>query len=302
MAEHDEAYYMEQFGVNPPETDTDTTEVSENPEETPESVRDTETPAPNEEETAETEQDSTDSAEETEGAPPKAKQSRSQNRHYAAARREAERQRDDAIAAEREKAKQDMDALIADMGLTNPYTDKPITSKAEYDEYKATHESKQQEKRLKDMDMTQEQFDEFVGNLPEVKEARRIAEESQQARYKEQMRRELEEVTALNPAIKTAQDLLNDPKWNEMSTLVNERNYALADAYKLVHYDELTTRKSTQQAINRQGKSHMTSTQQRGGEGLPTVPSDELSMFHRLLPDVSDDEIARFYSRMTRGS
>ena len=76
-----------------------------------------------------------------------------------------------------------------------------------------------------------------------------------------------------------------------------QNNYRLVDAYKLAHIDDLTSRKGRQQAINRQGKAHMTSTQSRGGEGPLNVPADELDMFHKLCPGLSDDRIANFYNK-----
>lgn len=289
MAEFDEKYYFEQFGVSPQITDSEEAEVSENPEETPEDVREPET-EPNEEPVDAQPEESDEGA----GKP---KQTKKENAQFAAARRKAEAERDAAIEAERQKAKADVDALIADMGLENPYTNQPITTKAEYDEYKATHAQKQQEQRLRDMDMTQEQYDEYVGNLPEVQQARKIAEETKKQQYEAWVKQEISEITAVNPAIKTAADLASDPRYDEILRMV-QNNYRISDAYKLAHMDDLAQRTGRQQAINRQGKAHMTSTQSRGGEGPVNVPRDELDMFHQLCPGLSDEKIGQFYNRM----
>ena len=289
MAEFNEEYYFEQFGVSPQTTDSEEAEVSENPEETPEDVREPETD-PNEEPVDAQPEESDEGA-------AKPKQTKKENAQFAAARRKAEAERDAAIEAERQKAKADVDALIADMGLENPYTNQPITTKAEYDEYKATHAQKQQEQRLRDMDMTQEQYDEYVGNLPEVQQARKIAEETKKQQYEAWVKQEISEITAVNPAIKTAADLASDPRYDEILRMV-QNNYRISDAYKLAHMDDLAQRTGRQQAINRQGKAHMTSTQSRGGEGPVNVPADELSMFHQLCPGISDEKIGQFYNRM----
>lgn len=289
MAEFNEEYYFEQFGVSPQTTDSEEAEVSENSEETPEDVREPET-EPNEEPVDAQPEESDEGA----GKP---KQTKKENAQFAAARRKAEAERDAAIEAERQKAKADVDALIADMGLENPYTNQPITTKAEYDEYKATHAQKQQEQRLRDMDMTQEQYDEYVGNLPEVQQARKIAEETKKQQYEAWVKQEISEITAVNPAIKTAADLASDPRYDEILRMV-QNNYRISDAYKLAHMDDLAQRTGRQQAINRQGKAHMTSTQSRGGEGPVNVPADELSMFHQLCPGISDEKIGQFYNRM----
>lgn len=289
MAEFDEKYYFDQFGVSPQTTDSEEAEVSENPEETPEDVREQET-EPNEEPVDA-------QLEESDEGAAKPKQTKKENAQFAAARRKAEAERDAAIEAERQKAKADVDALIADMGLENPYTNQPITTKAEYDEYKATHAQKQQEQRLRDMDMTQEQYDEYVGNLPEVQQARKIAEETKKQQYEAWVKQEISEITAVNPAIKTAADLASDPRYDEILRMV-QNNYRISDAYKLAHMDDLAQRTGRQQAINRQGKAHMTSTQSRGGEGPVNVPADEMDMFRRLVPDATDEEIGKFYNRM----
>ena len=288
MAELNEEYYFEQFGVSPQTTDTEEVEDTENPEETPEDVREEET-EPNEEPVDAQPEESDEGA-------ARPKQTKKENAQFAAARRKAEAERDAAIEAERQKAKADVDALIADMGLENPYTNQPITTKAEYDEYKATHAQKQQEQRLRDMDMTQEQYDEYVGNLPEVQQARKIAEETKKQQYEAWVRQEISEITAVNPAIKTAADLASDPRYDEILRMV-QNNYRISDAYKLAHMDDLAQRTGRQQAINRQGKAHMTSTQSRGGEGPVNVPREELDMFHQLCPGLSDDRIAKFYNQ-----
>ena len=288
MAELNEEYYFEQFGVSPQTTDTEEVEDTENPEETPEDVREEET-EPNEEPVDAQPEESDEGA-------AKPKQTKKENAQFAAARRKAEAERDAAIEAERQKAKADVDALIADMGLENPYTNQPITTKAEYDAYKATHAQKQQEQRLRDMDMTQEQYDEYVAEIPEVKEARKIAEETKERNYREWVQREIDAITAINPEIKSAEDLAKDSQYDAILKMV-QNNYSISDAYKLAHLDDLTSRKGRQQAINRQGKAHMTSTQSRGGEGPVNVPREELDMFHQLCPGLSDDRIAKFYNQ-----
>lgn len=289
MAEFNEEYYFEQFGVSPQTTDSEEAEVSENPGETPEDVHEPET-EPNEEPVDA-------QPEESEEGAGKPKQTKKENAQFAAARRKAEAERDAAIEAERQKAKADVDALIADMGLENPYTNQPITTKAEYDAYKATHAQKQQEQRLQEMDMTQEQYDEYVAELPEVKEARQQLAQARQQEFKRRVDEEIRSISALNPAIKSIEDLVQEEQYDAVKSYVDQ-GHNLYDAYRLAHFDDLTQRKGRQQAINRQGKAHMTSTQSRGGEGPVNVPADELSMFHQLCPGISDEKIGQFYNRM----
>jgi len=284
MPEFNEEYYFEQFGVSPKEEDPGEETPEENISEAPQEDAN--------DEPVDAQPDEPDQGAE------KPKQSKKENAQFAAARRKAEKERDEAIAAARQQFEKDQDALIADMGLENPYNGKPITNKAEYDEYKATHAQKEQEQRLRDMDMTQEEYDQYVSDLPEVKEARQFAEAQRKKFYEDQLNQEVSQITALNPAIKSIQDIAALPKYNEIYDKVTKQNYNLVDAYKLVYFDDLASRRGRQQAINHAGKSHLTSTQARGGEGPVNVPRDELDMFHRLIPDATDDEIGKFYNRM----
>lgn len=290
--------YYEVFGVKqdegPQETDNEVEEDTENPEETPEDVLEPET----EPEIAQPE------AEQGGDESPKPHQSKKENAKYAAARRKAEQERDAAVQKAREeaerKAAQDMDAVIADMGLENPYTNQPIRTKAEYDAYKATHAEREHAQRLRDMDMTEDQYQEYVDELPEVKEAKRITEETRQAQMKARVEQEIREVSKLNPAIQSAEDLARDEKYDEILERIKETGVSIVDAYRLAHYDDLTSRRGRQQAINSAGKSHMTSTKSRGEGGL-SVPSEELDWYRQLNPGASEEQIARHYNKVHRG-
>ena len=305
-----EKQYFEAFGVqddreSPPVEDTEDTEVSEIPGETPEDVHETETDAANGPTEAE------EQAEEQQEPEGKKHQSRGQNAKYAAARREAEAEvarvkaeQEQAIAEAVKKARAEArDELLQELGHENPYTKSKITNDAELKEYQAEHARKQHEKLLRTTGQTEEQYQAMVDNLPEVKEARAKAEEAErvlEARKQEQMKawveRELTEVGKYDPSIRTADDLVKDSKYETILTYV-DKGLSISDAYKMAHFDDLSSRKGRQQAINQAGKSHMTSTKARGGDGHVNVPKDELDMFHQLCPGVSDDRIANFYNK-----
>ena len=79
------------------------------------------------------------------GVRPAAQQTPEQNAQFAAARRKAEAERDAAIAKARQEAQAEaqrtIDEAFRNSGLTNPYTKKPIRTKAGYDEYRARFEA-----------------------------------------------------------------------------------------------------------------------------------------------------------------
>ena len=79
-------------------------------------------------------------------------------------------QREDAAARARqdEAARRAVDEAFALSGLRNPYTGQLITSKAEYDAYRERFERERREQVLKQTGMTQEEFQRFVQELPEV--------------------------------------------------------------------------------------------------------------------------------------
>ena len=284
--------YYDLFGVkNPQEEDTEEVEVTENPDETPEDVHEAET----EPEIAQPE------AEEGGDESPKPHQSKKENAKYAAARRKAEQERDAAVKQAREeaeaKAKKDMDAMIAEMGLENPYTQEPIHTVAEYEKYKATHAQKQHEQRLRDMDMTEDQYKEYVDQIPEVQEARRVTESAKQAQMKAQVEAEIKQISQMNPAIQSVEDLVKDDKYDEIFQRIQNSNISLYDAYRLTHFDDISRRSGRQQAINQAGKSHMTASKSRGEGGL-SVPQEELDWYRQLNPHASEEQIAKHYNKL----
>ena len=290
--------YYDLFGVkkdeSPQETDNEVDEDNENPGETPEDVLEPETDTKAEPETAEPESGD-------DGASGKTKQSRKENAKYAAARRKAEQERDAAVKQAREeaeaKAKKDMDAMIAEMGLDNPYTQEPIRTVAEYEKYKATHAQKQHEQRLRDMDMTEDQYKEYVDQIPEVQEARRVTESAKQAQMKAQVEAEIKQISQMNPAIQSVEDLVKDDKYDEIFQRIQNSNISLYDAYRLTHFDDISRRSGRQQAINQAGKSHMTASKSRGEGGL-SVPQEELDWYRQLNPHASEDQIAKHYNKI----
>jgi hypothetical protein len=104
-----------------------------------------------------------------------AQDANARNAQFAAARRKAEAERDAAIAKAREDARAEaqrfIDEAFASSGMTNPYTKKPITSKAEYEEYRERFEEEKKSHLLRKSGMSDEEFNQFVQNLPERRKA-----------------------------------------------------------------------------------------------------------------------------------
>lgn len=236
-----------------------------------------------------------------------------QNAQFAAARRKAEAERDAAIAKARQdaqaEAQRTIDEAFRNSGLTNPYTKKPITSKAEYDEYRARLEADRKARLLKKSGMSDDEFQEFVQGLPEVKwakEAQEVAETAarqareQQAKLK--VEEQLKEISALDPSIQELKDLAKMETYPKFYELVKRGN-TLTDAFKLANYEALTGRAaaaSRQAAINSaQGKQHLSPTTQRGA-GAVSVPADVKAEYLAFNPDATDAEIQQHYNRYVK--
>ena len=252
-----------------------------------------------------------DTTEETGGAEvTESGQSAQDNARYAAARRKAEAERDAAVAKAKEEAllekQKAVDEVYKDLGLTNPYTKKPITSKAEYDSWKQQADIEKKSMVAKKSGMTDGEFNEFVANLPEVKAAREAkaqAEETMKQAQAEQAKvkldKQMAEIQKLDPSIKSLDDLRTMENYEEFYDRV-KRGQSLVEAYKLTNFDKLTKATADtarQAAINSMsGKSHLEKTSGRGA-GAVTVPKEILDQYRMYNPDATDAEIQKHYNR-----
>lgn len=241
------------------------------------------------------------------------KQTPEQNAKFAAARRKAEAERDAAIAKARQdaqaEAQRTIDEAFRTSGLTNPYTKKPITSKAEYDEYRARLEADRKARLLKKSGMSDEEFQQFVQGLPEVKQAKEAqaaaetaARQAREQQAKLKVEEQLKEISALDPTIQELKDLAKMETYPKFYELVKRGN-TLTDAFKLANYEALTGRAaaaSRQAAINSaQGKQHLSPTTQRGA-GAVSVPADVKTEYLAFNPDATDAEIQQHYNRYVK--
>lgn len=241
------------------------------------------------------------------------KQTPEQNAKFAAARRKAEAERDAAIAKARQdaqaEAQRTIDEAFRTSGLTNPYTKKPITSKAEYDEYRARLEADRKARLLKKSGMSDEEFQQFVQGLPEVKQAKEAqaaaettARQAREQQAKLKVEEQLKEISALDPTIQELKDLAKMETYPKFYELVKRGN-TLTDAFKLANYEALTGRAaaaSRQAAINSaQGKQHLSPTTQRGA-GAVSVPADVKAEYLAFNPDATDAEIQQHYNRYVK--
>lgn len=244
------------------------------------------------------------------GAERRGRQTPEQNAAFAAARRKAEAERDAAVEKARtdaqEEARRTIDEAFRNSGLVNPYTKQPITSKAEYDEYRQRYDAERKASLLKKSGMSDAEFSAFIDGLPEVQQAKAAQKAAEQARRaametqaKLRTEEELKEIGKLDPNIRELKDLTAMETYPRFLELVKRGN-TLLDAYRLANIDALTSGAAAatrQAAINAvQSKRHMGQTRERG-TGALSVPEDVKAMYRALNPGATDAEIQAHYNR-----
>lgn len=297
----DKINYGEVFGI----------EMSADSSETPDTdVADT---GDKEQEFTDPAEENGDTAEEGEILDEEVVQSAEENSKYAAARRKAEAERDAAVAkakseAEVEKQKA-VDEVYKDLGLTNPYTKQPITTKAEYDAWRQQADIEKKSAMLKKSGMSEGEFENFVANLPEVKSAREmkaqaeeVLKQAQAENARVKVNEQIAEISKLDPSIKSLDDLRAMENYNELYDRV-KRGQSLVEAYKLTNFDRLTkasadtARQATLNSVA--GKSHLDKTSTRG-TGASAVPAGIAEMYRMLNPNATDAEIQKHYNKQLK--
>lgn len=237
-------------------------------------------------------------------------QSPEENARFAAARRKAEAERDAAIAEAERRAKEQAEAFIAsvlaDSGILDPYTGKPVTTTEEYEAYRRHRAEAQKSTVIDATGMSDEEYQQFVESLPQVREARaaqaeaeKIRKQAAELQARVRLEKQLKEIGQLDPSIKSVDDLVYMDNYPEFYERV-QRGMTMTEAFKLTNYDRLTRdamKASRQAAMNETaGKQHMAQTQQRGEEAV-SVPADVREMYKAINPDATDAEIQAHWRR-----
>lgn len=219
--------------------------------------------------------------------------------------------REELAAQVRADAQRAIDEAFALSGMKNPYTGQMITSKAEYDAYKAQYDQERQEQVMRQTGMSREEFQQFVQDLPQVRQARQVQEaaekaarEAREAAAKVKVDEQLREIAALDPQIKTLSDLAKMDTFPRLYELVARGN-TLTDAFRLANFDALAQRRAAgvrQAAVNSvRSKEHLSETRTRGS-GAVSVPADVREQYKLFNPDASEEEIQKHYARSVKPS
>ena len=249
-----------------------------------------------------------------EGEPGKAAMDEKTRRENAARRRRQEQKQaidaavQEALRLEREKTDAEWNRFFAGSGLKDPETGKPITTRQEYESWQLTYRQKQMQEKLKAGELTEDMLQQIVDQNPVVKQARQLLDQrerdQQQVRQREEQQRiqaEIEQISQLDPSIKSVEDLLKMPEaeYTAFKGYV-DKGYSFADSYRLSHMDQITRRRAEQarQAAmdNERGKGHLRSSKGQG-TGPVSVPADVMESYRLFNPKATDAEIRDHYNR-----
>lgn len=208
---------------------------------------------------------------------------------YAAARRRAEAEADRKV-----------DEMIKSFGWADPYHgNKPITTKAEFDAYREAYSEDQRKLVQQKSGLSEEEFTKMVDELPEVKQAKAAQEQAVQAQIQARIAQELREISALDPDVHEMSDVLSGEDGAKVRDYIS-RGYNLVDAYKIVHFDELSGRaaegRREQADMNAAGKAHLRATKSRA-TGMVSVPRETMEYYKIYFPDMSEADIQRDYNK-----
>ena len=222
-------------------------------------------------------------------------QSDEENARYAAMRRKAE-------ADAEKRMKTELDRSIASLGLTDPYTNKPITNQAEMEAYRQRFVEEQRKEVQEKAGMSPEDYQRFVDSLPEVQAGKAAQQKVMDLEIRAKIDSQMREIQMISPEIKSMEDLSKLDNFDKLYDMVG-RGYELADAYKVLNYDRLTAKTAEaakQKTLNSiGGKDHLQPAAPRGQGAVP-VPAEVAAEYRALMPDATDAEIQAHYNKYAR--
>lgn len=115
----------------------------------------------------------------------------------------------------------------------------------------------------------------------------------------EGLNKELLEIGKLDSDVKELKDIVNSETYPKVLELV-EKGYSLLDSYKLANMDRFIRQaaaKAARRAMNQiSSKSHLVKAEIKG-EAENAVPFDVMNEYRSLVPEASDAEIRKHYSK-----
>lgn len=248
--------------------------------------------------------DSAVSGEPGEGGPKPGEMSPEERHRQAAARRARENQAREAATQAR------VDKVFADMfaGQVNPYTGKPILSEADFQAYQAEKARRQQAAQLEKAGIEPDTIRDIVDQqLAPLQQRLRQAELSAMqekaravnARAQEAIRTSLKNISAMDPGVKTLEDIAALPTAGRFNELV-QKGIGLEDAFYLANRQAIDTRRAAAAkaaALNgASNRRHLDPVPTGSGKQTVEVPAEQAEMFREMMPGATDEEIRTAYA------
>lgn len=157
---------------------------------------------------------------------------------------------------------------------------------------------------VEDKDAFNNYINNVINNNPEILKARKIIAEQEARDSEARLEKEIMEISKLDPSIKTVQDLVNHPSYNNIVNRV-QKGASVLDAYKLENFDVLTNRTADAAAQsvynNINNKQHLKTTTGNATTDV-VVPSEVYAMYKRNLPTWTDEQIKKHYAKEIGGN
>ena len=202
-----------------------------------------------------------------------------------------------------------VDKIYADMfaGQTNPYTGKPINTEAEYKAYMAEDTRRKQEAQLQkagiDPQTIQGMVDQQMAPYRmQMEQARMsaIAEKARaaNARAEAAIGVELQKITAMDPTVKTLEDIAKMPTAAKFNDFV-QKGIGMEAAFYLANRQEIDSRRMAAARAATQnrmaGKNHLNPVSGVSGKAPVQVPRGVVETYRAMMPDATDAEIQAAY-------
>jgi hypothetical protein len=203
------------------------------------------------------------------------------------------------------------------LGKVNPYNGQPITNRAEYEAYQTGYRADQRRQSFKKLGLDdegakalEEQLRSMVQELPEVRQAREAIGAVQAAQQQElkakaqaEIRREVELIAKLDPAIKTMDDIAHHPSAEKVLAKFDAAagGLTLSEAWRLVNGEAISKQRAQAAAahaqVQQEAKAHLKKTPQRAGIAA-TIPAETLEAMKAMSPGKTVSEYQKLYEQI----
>lgn len=142
-------------------------------------------------------------------------------------------------------------------------------------------------------------INDLIINNPIVQEAQKVLNKQKKEDQEVYIKTQISEINKLDNGIKTINDLVKLDKYDEFTEKL-DKGYSLVDAYKLTYFDKIKNNveeDAKQNTLtNLESKSHLKNISGKGSKDV-YVPDEIMATYKKNMPDMSEEEIRKHYSR-----